>query len=65
MSVWRLPCNLAVKGFPFKTSKSFSIMNTDYIYSIEELREILGIAIDLTEKYNFKDLKQKLEGLEK
>jgi len=49
----------------FDATKSFSITNTKYVYSIEELREILNISVNLTEKYNFKELKKKLEGLDK
>jgi len=49
----------------FDITKSFSIMNIKYFYSIEELKEILSISVDLTEKYDFKKLKKKLEGLDK
>ena len=49
----------------FDQTKSFSITNSNYEYSIEELKEVFEIATDLTEKYTFKDLKNKLIRLKK
>ena len=47
----------------FDQTKSFSIVNSNYEYSIEELKEIFEITTNLTEKYTFKDLKKKLLNL--
>jgi len=47
----------------FDQTKSFSISNSNYEYSIEELKEIMEIVVNLTEKYTFKDLKKKLFNL--
>ena len=47
----------------FDQTKSFSITNSKFEYSIEELKEIFEITINLSEKYTFKDLKNKLINL--
>ena len=47
----------------FDQTKSFSIINSNYNYSIEELKEIFEITTNLTEKYTFKDLKKELLNL--
>ena len=47
----------------FDQTKSFSITNSNYNYSIEELKETFEITTNLTEKYTFKDLKKKLLNL--
>ena len=44
----------------FDQTKSFSIANSNYEYSMEELKEVFEITTDLSEKYTFKDLKSKL-----
>ena len=47
----------------FDQTKSFSIVNSNYEYSIEELKDIFEITTNLTEKHTFKDLKRKLLNL--
>ena len=47
----------------FDQTKSFSIANSNYEYSIEELQEIYEIITYITEKYTFKDLKKELLNL--
>jgi hypothetical protein len=47
----------------FDQTKSFSIINSKFEYSIEELKEIYEITTYITEKYTFKDLKNKLINL--
>jgi len=41
----------------FDQTKSFSIINTEHEYSINELKDILEITINLTEKYEYRKLK--------
>ena len=41
----------------FDQTKSFSIINSINEYSIEELKEIMEIVVNLTEKYSYKELK--------
>ena len=47
----------------FDQTKSFSIINSNNNYSIEKLKEIFEIMTNLSEKYTFKDLKNKLINL--
>lgn len=47
----------------FDQTKSFSISNSNYNYTIEELKETFEITTNLTEKYTFKELKEKLSNL--
>ena len=42
----------------FDKSKSFSIQNTEYDYTIEELREVFMLTINLSEKYPYNELKK-------
>ena len=42
----------------FDKSKSFSIQNTEYEYTIEELREVLMLTTNLSEKYPYDELKK-------
>ena len=44
----------------FDKTKSFSIDESRYNYTIEELKEIFQIVIDLTEQYPFNDLNKSL-----
>jgi len=44
----------------FDKSKSFSVQETKYNYTIEEYKELLEIITDLTESFEFKNLKMKL-----
>ncbi len=44
----------------FDKTKSFSIEESRYNYTIEELKEIFQIIINLTEKYPFNDLNKSL-----
>jgi len=48
----------------FDKTKSFSIIKTNYEYTIEELKEIFEIVIELTEKYKFQKMKEILNELE-
>ncbi len=48
----------------FDSTKSFSVINSEYEYSIEELKEIFEIATNLTEIYTFNDLKKELINLQ-
>lgn len=45
----------------FDSTKSFSVMQTMTNYTIEEYLEILKKVTNITEKMNFKDLKNKLD----
>ena len=47
----------------FDATKSFSIMNTNYEYELEQLSDIYMIVTDLTEKYDYNDLKKVLSSL--
>lgn len=47
----------------FDSTKSFSIVNSNYEYSIEELKEIYEITTNITEKYTFNNLKKRLINL--
>jgi len=49
----------------FDQTKSFSIMESDYKYTIDELKDIFQIVTNLTEKYPFKDLKMILLDIQK
>ena len=42
----------------FDKSKSFSIQNTKYEYTIEQLKEIFMLAANLSEKYPYGELKK-------
>jgi len=44
----------------FDQTKSFSIAKTNNEYSIEELKDIFEITVNLTEKYKYDQLKKKL-----
>jgi len=41
----------------FDQTKSFSIIKSDHEYSIEELKEVMELVVNLTEKYSYKELK--------
>ena len=47
----------------FDQTKSFSIAKTDNEYSIEELKDIFEITVNLTEKYNYNGLKKILNSI--
>jgi len=47
----------------FDKTKSFSIDNSEYMYTIEELTEIFNIVTDLSEKHTFKELEGLLSNL--
>ncbi len=47
----------------FDKTKSFSIAKTNNEYSIEELKDILEITVNLTEKYNYIGLKNILNSI--
>ena len=49
----------------FDQTKSFSIANTDFEYSIEELKDIYKIVTNLTEVYSFKELKNRMHNMNK
>lgn len=42
----------------FDQTKSFSIEKTKYEYSIEELKTIFKMMVNLTQKYNYLEIKQ-------
>lgn len=44
----------------FDKTKSFSIQNTKYKYTIEQLRELFILVTNLTDKYPFVELKKRL-----
>ena len=44
----------------FDATKSFSIMNTKYEYDLEQLYEIYTTITDLSEKYDYHELKKVL-----
>jgi hypothetical protein len=48
----------------FDASKSFSVLSSNGEYDIDDLKEILEIAVNLTEVYEFKELKSKLKSME-
>ena len=48
----------------FDKTKSFSIIKTNYKYTIEELKEIFEMVVELTEKYKFQEMKEILSKLE-
>lgn len=47
----------------FDKSKSFSIIKSKNEYTTEQLKEILQIATNLTDKYKFEELLKHLEKL--
>jgi len=47
----------------FDKSKSFSIINNPYHYSLFEVKDILAELIDLTENYDYRSLKKILKDL--
>ena len=47
----------------FECTKSFSVENQGNIYTIEEYKEILEVATNLTHNLKYKDLLKKLSGL--
>ena len=47
----------------FDKTKSFSIAKTNNEYSIEELKDIFEITVNLTEKYNYIELKNILNSV--
>ncbi len=49
----------------FDQTKSFSIAKTNNEYSIEELKDIFEITVNLTEKYKYDQLKKNLIDLSK
>jgi|GEM_PF-1932896 len=44
----------------FDKSKSFSIQNTKYEYTIDQLRNVLVLVINLSEEYPYPELKKRL-----
>ena len=48
----------------FDQTKSFSIVKSKNEYTIEQLKEILQIVVNLTDKYQFEELGVLLEDLE-
>lgn len=48
----------------FDKTKSFSIIKTNYEYTLEEFKEIFEIIVNLTEKHKFKEMKEILSKLE-
>lgn len=44
----------------FDKTKSFSIQKTKHEYTIEQLKELFTIVVNLSEKYTFDDLRKKL-----
>lgn len=48
----------------FDTTKSFSIQKTKNEYNIEQLKTLFERVVNLSEKYTFEELKQKLIDLE-
>jgi len=48
----------------FDTTKSFSIERTQYEYDVNQLKEILGMTVNLSEKFTFKELMRELESME-
>ena len=49
----------------FDKTKSFSIQRTKHEYTIEQLKELFTLVVDLSERYAFDDLKKKLIETEK
>lgn len=45
----------------FDQTKSFSVENTEVNYKIEEYKYILELSTNLTAKYSYQALKEKLE----
>ena len=48
----------------FDATKSFSIMNTKYEYDLDQLYNLYTILTNLSEKYDYTDLKKLLEKLD-
>jgi hypothetical protein len=48
----------------FDKTKSFSINKSKNEYSIEQLKELFEIVTNLTDKYEFEEMKQILEDME-
>ena len=44
----------------FDRSKSFSIENCQFVYNLEQLEEILRIAVDMTQDMSYEKLKEVL-----
>jgi len=49
----------------FDKTKSFSIIKSKNEYTIEQLKEILEIVTDLTDKYKFEELRRMFEDMER
>ena len=49
----------------FDKTKSFSIQRTKHEYTIEQLKELFTLVVDLSERYVFDDLRKKLIETEK
>jgi len=47
----------------FDATKSFSIMNTKFEYDLERLCDIYMLVTDLSEKYDYNELKKALVSL--
>lgn len=47
----------------FDKTKSFSIIDSPYEYSIEELKDIFEITTYLTSKYKYQEIKKKLNSI--
>ena len=44
----------------FDKTKSFSIQRTKHEYTIEQLKELFTLVVNLSEKYTFDNLRKKL-----
>ena len=49
---------LGIEKNKFDKTKSFSIDKTEYEYTVEQLRNLFSIVVDLSEKYPFDELKR-------
>lgn len=49
----------------FDKTTSFSILNSNNGYDVFKLKELFMLIVNLTDKYSFKELKSKLEQLNK
>ena len=49
----------------FDKTTSFSILNSNNGYDVFKLKELFTLIVNLTDRYSFKELKFKLEQLDK
>jgi hypothetical protein len=49
----------------FDSTRSFSILETDHKYRLEELKEVFEVIVNMTERYEFNNLIKMLNSIDK